>query len=85
MTRFKTLRALGKSLFAAWMRFAHLLAIVNTTIILTLVYFLLIGPIALIMRIIRNDPLERRMKGVETFWRPKESVPHSLEEVRRQF
>lgn len=45
------------------MRFAHLLGRINTRVLLFLVFFLLIVPFGLILRLAGSDPLGRR-------WRP---------------
>ena len=53
----------------AWMKLAEKLAIVSTTIILTLVFFLIITPIGLITR--RNDLLAtRKAPDEKSFWKP---------------
>jgi hypothetical protein len=55
---------------AAWMRFAGLLGFVNSRIILTIVFFVLLTPIALIRRLLASDPLQtRRHEG--TYWRDR--------------
>ncbi len=75
----------GSVLYRWWMRFARALAFVNTRIILTLVFFIVIGPIALIVQLVRKDFLDRTMGSGGTYWKPKAPVDHSLEEASRQF
>ena len=48
--------------YRAWMKLGHILGWVNSHIILGLVFFIVLQPIALIMRIIGHDPL--RIKKV---------------------
>lgn len=72
--------------YRGWMAFARFLGIVNTTILLTLVYFLLIGPLSLIMRAFRSDLLDKRWKAPDgSLWRKKAPLRHDLDEARHQF
>jgi hypothetical protein len=63
----------------------NVLAIVNTFIILTLVYVLIIGPIKLVFLVLRYDPLSRNLRTGGTFWRKKEHQLEDKESFRRQF
>ncbi|MCI0707147.1 MAG: SxtJ family membrane protein [Ignavibacteriae bacterium] len=80
-----TVKQFGSMLYRWWMKFAYVLAIVNTTILLTLVYILLIGPFSLVTRLFGKDLLKHRLLKSGSFWMPKEPVQNSLEESRRQF
>ncbi|MBI2619562.1 MAG: hypothetical protein HYW57_05725 [Ignavibacteriales bacterium] len=79
------MRRIGSFLYKRWMAFARLLAIVNTTVVLTLVYFLLIGPSWLIMRLLGKDLLDRRLGDTQSYWRMKDPLHHTMDECRRQF
>ena len=81
----KFLRSAGKSLYRGWMAFARVLGIINTTIILVLVYILIIGPLWLVMTVARRDLLGRRLHGGPSFWKTKEQRDDTLEGARRQF
>ncbi|MGB2868669.1 MAG: SxtJ family membrane protein [Bacteroidota bacterium] len=80
----KTIRKIGSVLYRVWMAFARGLAVVNTTILLSIVYFILIGPMALVARILRKDPLGHRQTAVSA-WKDKEPLAHTLEQSRHQF
>jgi hypothetical protein len=67
------------------MKFAALLAFINTRILLTLVYLLLIGPVSFIIRLMGKDYLDRTTEHSESFWKAKKPAVHSLEESKRQF
>ncbi|MEW6687574.1 MAG: SxtJ family membrane protein [Pseudomonadota bacterium] len=54
------LRAAAKPLYALWMRLAHVLAWVNTRVLLFLVFLLVILPTALVLKALGRDPLRRR-------------------------
>lgn len=79
------LQKLGSTLYRWWMQFARALAFVNTRIILTLVYVLLLAPVALLLRLMGKDYLDRRLGGEESYWKAKESVDPTLEQSKRQF
>jgi len=78
-------RKIGSALYKWWMAFARALAFINTTLILTLVYLVLIGPSWLIMKLLRKDLLDRRMPDVPSYWKKKAPLEHTLEEGRHQF
>lgn len=45
---------------------------VVSTLVLVLIYYLLVTPIGLILRLCRYDPLDRRFDGTaDTYWRPR--------------
>lgn len=46
--------------FRAWMGFAHLISRVTTPIFLAIVYFLVIAPIGLLMRLFGKNPLQHK-------------------------
>jgi hypothetical protein len=53
----------------AWMKFAHLLHRIISPLVLGLMFFVLITPYAVIMRLFRTDPLNRRFdRNVHSFW-----------------
>ena len=46
-----------------------------TAVLLAVVYVLSVGPIGLIMRLLGNDPLDRRLTPEPSFWRAHEPNP----------
>ena len=52
-----------------WMWFAGKLQIVTTTIILSVVYFVILTPIGLFMRMRGRDPLELRRNDGGSYWK----------------
>ncbi len=75
---------LFRTLYGIWMKFAHALGWVNTRIILTIVYFLAITPVALFFRIAGKDPMQRSFEDVGSYWMKRERMPER-EDYRRQF
>lgn len=69
-----------------WMVFVHHLGQVQTAIILSLAYFLVIGPIATLLRAFgRRDLLEIRSRKAASFAHDKQAIPTDRERCERQF
>ena len=47
--------------YRVWMRFGLLISTVTTPLILGLVFYVVIFPIGLIMRVVRHDPMARKL------------------------
>ncbi len=68
-----------------WMKFGNALGWVNTRIILTLLFALVVTPIGAVARLFR-DPLDRRFdEDRTTYWLPKKAAPARPEVYERQF
>ncbi|MCI0450844.1 MAG: hypothetical protein L0Z51_00470 [Candidatus Latescibacteria bacterium] len=72
-------------LWRGWKKFAHVLGIINTRILLTISYFVILAVASIITKVLGKDILDRRMKAAPTFYHPHEPVQASLEACRRQF
>jgi hypothetical protein len=67
-----------------WDRIGHVLGIINTTIILFLLYFLIITPIGLIMRLLGKNNLDFKFNScVPTYWKPVKRAEQSS--MKQQF
>ena len=53
--------------YKGWIALGHALGWVNSKIILSLVFIIVLQPIAFIMFLIGHDPLRRRRKGAKTY------------------
>ena len=53
--------------YRAWMKLGHILGWVNSRIILGLVFFIVLQPIAFIMRILGHDPLRTKKFDQESY------------------
>jgi len=71
-----------RRLWHRWKRFAEVVGNFQARILLSLLYFILLGPLALPLRLF-GDPIRRRPSG-PTFWIPRPARPASLEEAQRQ-
>jgi len=67
----------------AWRRVAHWIGEKQAIVVYTVLYFAVIGPIALVRRVF-TDPLQLRARRRESFWLPRAAVPPTLEEARKQ-
>ncbi|HEX6791231.1 MAG TPA: hypothetical protein VF247_07975 [Candidatus Krumholzibacteria bacterium] len=72
-------------LWQGWKKFAHILGIINTRILLTITYFVLLSVAALIRTIARADLLDRKMEKKPTYYRNREPFKDTIQSVRRTF
>ena len=73
-----------KPVYRGWMKFGLLLSRITTPLILGIVFFLVILPIALIMRVFGHDPMARRIdKAAQTYRITSDLTPR--ENVERPF
>ncbi len=79
------IRKIGRIIYKCWMAFAHFLAAVNATLLLTIVYLIVVGPMSLISRLMRKDLMAHRIAPSGSFWKAKETTPHTLDQARHQF
>ncbi len=63
---------------AAWMQLGHVLGAVNSRVILTVVYFVVVFPYGVLLRIFGHDPLGRRRDVKATSYRKVVAQPASL-------
>jgi hypothetical protein len=69
----------------AWMALAAVMGAINTRILLTVVYVLVVTPIAWLRRL-GGDPLDRALgTDVRSHWVPRERGPVDAESYRKQF
>ena len=75
-----------KPIYSVWMKLAHVLAWVNTRIIISLIFFLVITPIGFIMRLIKGDLLSERFHSdVSSYWTETDQTTPVKEHCERQF
>ncbi|MFQ5646326.1 MAG: hypothetical protein ACE5GM_05295 [bacterium] len=75
-----------KKIWDGWKKIAEKIAVVQTKIILTVLYIAVIGPIAVLTRIFLSDPLgKRKPKKTESFWQDIVIANDTLESCQRQF
>jgi hypothetical protein len=75
----------ARAFHTAWMRFAVLLGHVNSRILLTLVYYLVVTPYGIVTRLVGRDPLRRRGAGQESYWVERKATRQTREQFERLF
>jgi len=78
---------LFRALFRYWLRFSVILGYFVSRTLLSLIFFLVITPMGLIMRLVGKDPMERGFdpKAV-TYWKKKEpQTDYTIERYEKQF
>ncbi len=71
--------------YRAWMGLAEGLSKVVTTLVLSLVFFLVVTPIGVVKRLTGWDPLERRAPGRDSYWLPYEARQHDPRHFEKMF
>lgn len=69
-----------------WAKFGLQLAKITNPIILGLLFYLVISPIALILKVVGFDPLKRRFDpSLESYWIERGKRPQELQSMENQF
>lgn len=68
-----------------WMTLAGVLGYVNSRIILSALFFVLIAPIGFVVRWVGYDPLTRRSGNEPSYWRRRPLTRQSREGFERSF
>ena len=68
-----------------WMQGAEVLGWVNTRLMLSLVYFLVITPMGVVVRLVGRDPLNRRLKDRASYWVEKDQRPDDRRSMELRF
>ena len=68
-----------------WMQGAHALAWFNTRVLLGVVYYLVMTPTGIVMRLVGRDPLDRRLKDRPTYWIDRKQHPDPRGSMERRF
>jgi hypothetical protein len=77
-------RKSSRAVWEGWKRVAHKISVVQTFILLTIMFVVALGPIALLMKIFRKDPMHAPTeKG--TFWALRERTREKMEDCLKQF
>jgi len=74
--------SLLKPIYEPWMLLAEKLAWLNTRLLLAAIFFLVLTPMGMVMRLFGKDPMQRMMKA-ESYW--MKSVEREKIHFERQF
>jgi len=64
-----------RPVYRGWMRFGLMLSKVTTPLIMGIVFFVVITPVALILKIVGNDPMTRKFDDSESYRVPTKKAP----------
>ena len=73
-----------KQIHAGWMKLGHVLGSINTRILLGIVYYLLITPMGLVLRLMGKDPMHRTFRRDAATYRVVRA-PRPRQHMRNQF
>jgi hypothetical protein len=65
------IRSAVKILKKEWLRFARFIGEINTFILLSFVYIIVLGIIAIVVRLFRIVKSEKMSDSVVSYWKPK--------------
>ena len=75
-----------KPVFVVWMKFALVLNWIMTRLLLSIVFYLMITPTRVLMRIFSDDPLKRRFEpDAETYWEEPDEQPEDPARYENMF
>ena len=77
--------AAARGFHKAWMRLAVLLGQINSRVLLTLVYYLVVTPYGIVTRLVGRDPLRRRGASAESYWVERKTTRQAREQFERLF
>ena len=69
----------------AWMTLAGVLGYVNSRILLTIMFYVVLTPLGLMMRLTGSDPLERRKGNEPSYWHHRAATRQTREGYERSF
>ncbi len=79
-------QAMWRRLYAGWLEIAARFGEVQTLLVVTMVYTLVLGPVALVMYALRRDLLHKRgLRVAGSAWSKADSAAAELERARRLF
>ena len=76
---------LARRFHVFWMKVAAVLGYVNSRVLLTLMYYGVFTPYALVSRLARRDPLRRRGAKRESYWTERKATRQTKEQFERLF
>ena len=74
-----------KKLWKGWKAFAHAVGKVQTLLLLTLFYLLILGPVSFLFRLFGKSALSYRAQTPDTYWRMKPVSNRGQEQYFQQF
>ncbi len=80
------MRKVFKYIWSGWKKVAHGIARIQTNLLITIFYFLVLTPLGLVFKLFGWDPLESRLRNLHktTNWKSVDRGEPNLEAMRRQ-
>jgi len=73
-----------RKIYRIWLKIGEILGWIWTKLLLTIIYFIVIGPISIIMKILRKDPLKFKFSH-DSYWLIKLDKKLQEEDYYHQF
>jgi len=75
-----------RSIKRMWLLFAQMVGKVNSIVLLSLVYFVVIGFMSLIVKLFRKDLLQKKMNFEQaSYWQARKTSEQTLDRHKFQF
>lgn len=72
--------------YKIWMKIGHILGWVNTRVLLTLFFYLIVSPMGLFLRLIRKDLLNLKIdKNKDSYWIKRDHKALGIGQYEKQF
>ncbi len=83
----RAITPLFRFVYDAWLAFSIILGYFISRLLLTVIFFLVMTPTGLIMRLVGRDPMERKWEpNAPTYWKARDqNADTSLERYEKQF
>lgn len=69
----------------SWMFIGYLIGLIVSPIVLGLIFYLLITPLSIFLKLINRDELELKEAKNKSFWKPRNNILDSIRAFRKQF
>ena len=67
--------------YKVWMKIGYLLGLINSNIVLGIIFFLILQPIALIMKLFKYDPLRKKLHSNISYKENKQNHKTDLKRI----
>ena len=74
-----------KPLNILWFKFGMLLGAIIAPLVMIIVFFVVVTPIGLLMRLFGKDPLRLKRAATDTYWIKRETNPENPSSMKNQF
>ena len=75
-----------KIIYTKWMKVAHFIGQIVTTLIMIAVFYLIFTPVGIVLRLMGKDFMDRKLgPSAKTYWHLREKKPFDKERATKQF